>query len=570
METLPVETFQLVCSFCSLHTLAILRLVSKGFRDRVDGSITARRSHSTPSTSILAKGEHDTEACYVRVTISRQHDPITAVFNRYHPKHNYIEFVQLSEPVVIEGGPIPQQIQSQAHVFQDSTLGKLDLNLWQEQFLQFKNWAAPPPPPPPSSGEGSVPAPRRTARRSSITEASQILTTGHMIQQELSSGGPITPLAQTRPIRNAMSASLGTSNPSLATLPSRLPRDDQQQAQGQSYMARFARMVLGASATDSQLNQTRPGMSAAELIEEARQLIHSVEPEILSSRKQYKFTLSVGVHYIGDNDFIMKYTVSQDSSSRRLLKVDYIRASWKWITSGIPVRTDKTTSTHEDPLTVEDPFPEQRIGRIYAERSNRLLQEIKKQKIDKDLRGYLALDGYDLSVLPRTFISINLRSEPVLKWITRLDQDEPPQKSGDAGQVEALLDEGSSHPLNNPSGDDGTIDSDWEDLSSQGGKCQDKDKGKDREESVSEMRRQDEEDQEALEELVQSMKQNMGFLIARNVFEEMLTSRGYSRELVWKYGFIRRVLMGPVPNVEEAKLLVQKVIDSEGANRTQK
>ncbi|KAF9362608.1 hypothetical protein BGX34_005819 [Mortierella sp. NVP85] len=590
METLPVETFQLICSFCSLHVLASLRLVSKGFRDRVDGSLTARRSHAAPTIAI-PRDVHDTNGCYIRVTLNRLRDPITVVFDRYHLQHNYLEFVQHSEPAVLESlgtftvnaGPIPQMIQPQAtatNVYLESTLGKLDFNLWDEQRTQFKSVAPPSllstPVEGPATGESSASVMGRGGRRSSITQASLIRGTEHLLQQELSSSGPITPLAQTRPVRNAMTSSFGMSSSSSGVLPSTLPRDSHEQ--GESFMARFARMVLGSTATDSQLTQTLPGMSAAERIEEARQLMHTIEPEVLPSKKEYKFKLSEGAHYMGDNDFIMRYTIMQDALSRRLFKVDYIRVSWRWITSGIPVVTTKSISHHDDPMAMEDPFPQQRIGRIYAERYNRLLQEIRKQELDQFMRGKLAMEGYDASVLPRDFISIDLRSEPIVKWITRLDQDDIPRfqpldEPGEASPKEVLLDESSSRSLNIPLvTDDSTTDSDWEDLSLQGGDGQGKDRGKDNdkdeaihqvEEGSASKIRQDEEDREALEELLQSIKQNLGFLSARNILEEMLAAQGYSRDLIWKYGIVRRELMGAIPEIQHAKQLLQKIVSSE-------
>ncbi|KAK3822848.1 MAG: hypothetical protein J3Q66DRAFT_330262 [Benniella sp.] len=582
METLPVETFQLICSFCSLHVLASLRLVSKTFRDRVDGSLTARRSHAAP-TMAIPRDVHDTKGCYIRVTLNRLPDPITVVFDRYHLQHNYLEFVQHSEPAALKSstGPIPQMIQNQAtptNVYLESTLGKLDFNLWDEQRTLFRSVAPPSllstPVEGPATGESSASVTRQSGRRSSITQASLIRGTEHLLQQELSSSGPITPLAQTRPVRNAMTSAFGMSSSSPGVLPSALPRDNHEQ--GENFMARFARMVLGSTATDSQLTQTLPGMSAAERMEEARQLMHTIEPEVLPSKKEYKFKLSEGVHYMGDNDFIMKYTIMQDASSQRLFKVDYMRVSWRWITSGIPVVTTKSISHHDDPIAMEDPFPQQRIGRIYAERYNRLLQEIRKQELDQRMRGQLAMEGYDASVLPRDFISIDLRSEPIVKWITRLDQDDVSRSQvldepDEASPKEVLLDEGSSHPLNNPLvTDDSTTDSDWEDLSLQGGDGQGKEGGKDKDEAIHQVEdlsiskiRRDEEDQEALEELLQLIKQNLGFLSARNILEEMLAAQGYSRDLIWKYGIVRRELMGTIPEIQHAKQLLQKIISSE-------
>ncbi|KAF9400448.1 hypothetical protein BGX21_004284 [Mortierella sp. AD011] len=555
MNNLPVETFQVICSFCSLHVLANLRLVSKTFRDRVDGSLTARRSHATPRSAILPKGEHDQNACYIRVTLSRQHEPITVIYNRYNIRHNYLEFSQNSAPsAVVDGlGIVPTRAPESAtqNLYDDFSLGKLDLNLWEEQQKEaIASESRPSPPPSTTETTEMDPSanPGRRGRRSSITQASIIRGTEHHIGQEIASGGPITPLSHTRPVRNALASSFGIASPS-GTLASSLPRDHA--AQGDNYMVRFARMMLGSTGSGPQSAQTRPGMTAAELAEQARQLIHTVDPEVLSSKKQYKFILSPGVHFVGDNGFIMRYTISLDPTARLLLKVDYIRVSWKWVASGVPVMLKPRLNGglyFPDPMTREDPFPSQRIGGIYAERYNLLLMEIYNQEIDHRARGELALIGYDENVLSRDFISVNLLSQPVLAWITRIDNKrtwtKPLKERKETSDGDPL-------ELQDASSSSDSSDSDWEDLTSRG--------------DLKGPSTGDAEDQEALQELLRSIKYNMGYLTTRNIVEEMLAEKGYSRDLIWKYGIVRREMMGPVPEVAHAKQLLRKILASEAA-----
>ncbi|KAI1295692.1 hypothetical protein EDD11_007865 [Mortierella claussenii] len=632
MDSLPVEAFQLVCTFCSLHTLASLRLVSKAFRDRVDGSLTARRSHAAPKGIILPKGAHDRTACYVRITLNRQHQPITAVFDRYDPDHNYLEFKQLSDGAEIcrsgftttsiaTAPPEEEEVAAaadistgtavhaptdaggfvSAYLHQDFTLGRLDLNLWEQQQDSVASIASSSSSSPSSStavnnelsGQAQPTGPR-TRRRLSITQAGIIRGTEQEIENELASSGPITPLSQTRPVRHAMTSALSgslTASSSPATAPGGLPRDSP--VQGDNYMMRFARMILGSTGVGPQLAQTRPGMTAAELVEEARQLIHTVEPEVLSSKKQYKVWLSEGAHFIGDNDFILRYTVSKGSSPSLLLfKVDYIRVSWRWIMSGVPISIKakqagvRLSVDGMDPMTLQDPFPEQRMGRIYAERFNRLLQEIKRKEVSRHIRGELALMGYDASVLPREFISINLNSGPVLAWITRSVQagQRKAAKKSEGKEVEKeTLRSGHDHTTRN----DGASDSEpeWEDIlpqytSGRGkGKVADTEAGIVRSSASGEQHDHGQDDgdqcdedeakrdQEALNSLLQDLKDNMGYLTARNVVEEMLACQGYSRELIWKYGIVRREMMGTVPEVKQAKQWVQKIVYSEAAGQ---
>ncbi|KAF9359062.1 hypothetical protein BGX26_000239 [Mortierella sp. AD094] len=564
MDNLPVETFQLICSSCSLHVLANLRLVSKTFRDRVDGSLTSRRSHAVPRSAILPKGKHDQNACYVRVALNRQHEPITVIFNRYNIRHNYLEFSQNSTPSVVEGSGIvstPGSGSAAQNPYYDFSLGKLDLNLWEEQEKEAIALGSRPLAPP-STAETTATDPNdnvgRRGRRSSITQASIIRGTEHQIGQEIANSGPITPLSHTRPVRNALASSFGTAS-SSGTLASSLPWDNA--AQGDNYMMRFARMMLGSTGTGPRSAQTRPGMTAAELAEEARQLIHTVDPEVLSSKKQYKFNLSPGVHFIGDNGFIMRYTMSLDPAARLLFKVDYIRVSWRWAASGVPAVLKPRLEEGlyiADPMTLEDPFPEQRIGRIYAERFNLLLREINRQEISHRVRGELALVGFDEKVLPRDFISVNLLSQPVLAWITRIDNNGARTKA--QKERKETSQDASSSTQDEPQCDEDeschSSDADWEDLTSQsnGG-----------EGGLKVPSTGDAEDQEALQELLRSIKYNMGFLTARNIVEEMLAKEGYSRDLIWKYGIVRREMMGSVPEVAHAKQLLQKILASETA-----
>ncbi|KAG0049503.1 hypothetical protein BGZ83_005724 [Gryganskiella cystojenkinii] len=614
MNSLPLEAFQLICSYCSLHTLSYLRLVSKDFRDRVDGSLTARRSHAIPSTVIVPRGKHDHKACYIRISLNRQHDPITVVFNRYDPEHNFLEFVHLAgTPAAIEGtGLILSSATGNSTLSSaggdtstDFTLGKLDLNVWEEQ---QKERASSKSKDLSSTVDLESTGPRRQ-RRSSITEAGMIRTIDHQIEQELARPGPIPPLSQTRPVRATQVTALGSSAGSSSAIPSSNP-SVVPPAQGDNYMARFARMVLGSTGASSSIEQTRPGMSAAELAEEARRLFHTVEPEVLSYKKEYKFLLAEGTHYIGDNDFIMRYTVStqdpsdlavkesnsnnndndvvgqpgettmpsttattaeeQTTSQERsrfmhkkvMFKVDYIRVSWKWISSGaLPTMIPRQRAgvrlaeSLADPMTLEDLLPDLRVGRIYSARYNRVLQEIRQQEISTQIRGELAMLGYDASILPRDFISVNLRSEPILAWITR----ETPTKVDNAPL-----------PLQGMKTRD-TLDGvdenedPWQFVESEWSIKQKSIRINAPSVPFEQETEDDLEDQDALRTMVLDLRQNLGQLTGRNILEEMLVNRGYSRELIWKYGFARRGVMGPVPDKDVATQSLRKIIDSEGA-----
>ncbi|KAF9918259.1 hypothetical protein BX616_009722 [Lobosporangium transversale] len=569
MNSLPVETFQLVCSYCSLHVLANLRLVSREFRDLVDGSLTARRAFATPSNVIAPRSEHDPTACYIRIALNRQHSPITAIFDRYDPQHNYLEFVQ-SAPAAIEHSGFSPSAQGEAVTprapspYNDSTLGRLDLNLWEQQQQERAVATATASDAPEGPSPGSVQRPRS----SSIAPASFIRGTEQQIQNELTSSGPVTPLSQIRPIRHAQTSSFGMSSPPSSnligpgTISAGLPRDAANQSSSENYMTRFARMVLGTTGTGPQASQTMPGMSATQLIEEARQLIHTVESDIRTSKKQYKFLLTEGVHHVGDNGFIMRYTISQGASvpKKLLFTVNFIRVSWKWVSSGVLTNYTATTT---DLMTLEDPFPDQRLGRMYASRYNQLLREIKKRELDHYVRGELALDGYDVTLLPRDFISVNLVSAPVLAWITGWHQKNRRghQQTAKAApnELKANVEE-DGHEKEKVDGENDS-EAEWEEVTpySKLGKAIGEatiDKGM-------EKSKEDDEDRNALDNLLQSMKQQLGFLNSRNILEEMLAMQGYPRELVWKYGIVRREMMGSVPEVAQARQLLQKIINSE-------
>lgn len=613
MDSLPLEAFQLICSFCSLHALANLRLVSKSFLARVDGSLTARRTTARPAKVVAAKDKHDADACYIRVTLGREHDPINVVFDNYNQEHNYLEFVQRSPPALVGSSrlfnapittpssttsPTPTTITPtlRDENNSDHTRGRLDLNLWEQQ-LQSRSEATHKP---------ATPSPTASRpRRSSITQASVIRHTEYRMEQELATPGPITPVSQIQPVRNSHSSALGSPSTS-SSLSSSSPSNRNTSGQNESYMTRFARMILGEA------EPTTTGPSPVDLAEQARLLFHAVDNEALSAKKEYKFGLSEGVHYVGDQDFIMRYTITfglekpearspgataetqgetqeptqpsfadiinQDRPFRLMLHVDYIRVSWKWITCGAsPIKVKarqagvRVADSIVDPMAQEHPQPHLRIGGIYAERFNRLLQEIKKQDASRHIRSELAMLGYDASILPRGFLSVNMRSEPVLRWVTGeslehdLDQERQEQ---DPQQVEVLLDE--SEVIPKASHGDEDLDSDWEDLATPvstqiASKGRGKAKQEDSTKAVEPTTKESEmdKDQESLEETVLAMKNNLGHLTTRQVMEEMLANQGYSRELVWKYGIVRRDLMGGVPEPGRADQLLKKIIASE-------
>ncbi|KAG0088024.1 hypothetical protein BGZ92_006703 [Podila epicladia] len=593
-----------------LHALANLRLVSKSFLARVDGSLTARRTTARPAKVVAAKDKHDADACYIRVTLSREHEPINVVFDNYNQEHNYLEFVQRSPPALVGSSrlfntpittpssttsPTPTSITPtiRDENNSDHTRGRLDLNLWEQQ-LQSRTEATHKP--------ATLSPTASHTRRSSITQASVIRHTEYRMEQELATPGPITPVSQIQPVRNSLSSALGSSSTSSSSSSS-FPSSRNTPGQNESYMARFARMILGEA------EPTIKGPSTIDLAEQARLLFHTVD-EAPSARKEYKFGLSEGVHYVGDQDFIMRYTVTfglekpearspgatiedetqeqtqpsfadiinQERPFRLMLHVDYIRVSWKWITCGAsPIKVKarqagvRVAESIVDSMAQEHPLPHLRIGGIYAKRFNRLLKEIKKQDASRHIRSELAMLGYDASILPRGFLSVNMRSESVLRWVTGeflehdLDQERQEQ---DPQQVEVLLDESEAIPKASHGEED--LDSDWEDLAtpvsthidSKGkGKAKQDDLAKAVEPTTKESEM--EKDQVSLEETVLQMKNNLGHLTTRQILEEMLANQGYSRELVWKYGIVKRDLMGGVPEPGRADQLLKKIIASE-------
>ncbi|KAG0346890.1 hypothetical protein BG004_000581 [Podila humilis] len=610
MDPLPLEAFQLICSFCSLHALANLRLVSKSFLSRVDGSLTARRTTARPTKVIAPKDAHEADACYVRVSLGQVHDPINVIFDNYNEKYNYLEFVQGSQPALVGSSrlfflPVASAQGQQASAVpardldgnsQGYTLGRLDLNLWeQQQQLQLQQ----------QEHTSSAPP-------SSTTD------------QELAvSPGPITPLSQITPAMTASSfavASATSSSSSTSSSPGALSASSGTQNQG--YMARFARMILG----DDEGAVSEP--PTVDLSEKARQLFHSIDNETLSAKKQYRFGLEDGVHHVGDQDFIMRYTVSfrmekreedalatatnsasspsnqdpqqaptylnfadtisQQQPFRLMIHVDYLRVSWKWIICGSnPVKFKarqagvRLSKSILDPMAQEHPLPHLRIGGIYLDRFNRLLMEIRKQDASRHIRSELAMLGYDASILPRNYLSVNMRSEPVLRWVTgeydshpggapkHLDQF---HQKEEPRNLKTML-EGNVASQKTNQDDEDLVDSDWEDVAAPDSshleiKGSLNENGKEKEMEDVTIRDPSEEaeniaDQLALEVLVQDLKANLGYLTTRHVLEEILASQGYARELVWKYGIVRREMMGAVPEPSRVDQLLKKIVASE-------
>ncbi|KAF9096447.1 hypothetical protein BGX23_011272 [Mortierella sp. AD031] len=583
IEDLPAESFQHICSFCTLHELAVLRTVSKSIRDCVDDSLTSRTTFAEPTTKIKPKGTHDLRACYVRVTLQRTHQPINAVFSRYNKEHNYLEFTQRDTAGVDLSG-------------EDFTLGRLDFNNWGAQLLETtrSNRLAGP-----SSPEESASTAQQQGRprRSSITQAGVIRATQIHTEQELARGGPITPMPTTR---STLSSIFGSSSTAATTPPA---QPQQSTTAGTTIGQRLNHM---SQYVFSSLASTGPqtGMTTEQLSQEALRLFHTVEPEVLSSKKQYKFELSEGVHYLGDNDFIIRYTIkkapakedeekgkeestpttapttttaagtSTDSSDNFHLdrehlefKVDYIRASWRFISSGTPTRLDsiksKATSHARDDdseawRALLNPLPELRIGRMYAHRLNMVLEEVGRQNVSAYVRGELRDHAYDASLLPKKFIFANLRAEPVLRWITQ-EHFEGEQAQGQGQQ------QGGGGPVwANPWNDQEGADSDWEMVTSTATTTTSRQLSQYSLEAAKTER--DAHDREELTAMVKTLKQKTGYLTARNILEEMLACQGYSRDLIWKYGIVRREMMGPVPSQTQAKQWLKKIIDSETAS----
>ncbi|KAK3824297.1 MAG: hypothetical protein J3R72DRAFT_458277 [Linnemannia gamsii] len=586
MEDLPAEAFQHICRFCTIHELAALRTLSVRVRDLVDDSLTSRKTFAEPynhvesknkhSSSRQAKSEpkHNPHSCYVHITTKRNTEPITAVFTRYNKEHNYLEFTQ-KDPARVEID------------HDNSTLGQLDFSNWEQQLESAKeanNARVNALPPSPSSWDSMSTTSR--PRRSSITQAGPIRAAQIHMEQELNNGGPIPPIPTSRPIISSIfgssttpSAGTGTGTPAGGSV--------------FNHMTHYARNMFASTGSQT-------GMTTEQLTQEAMRRFHAVDNEVLPSKKQYKFDLTEGTHYIGDDDFIIRYTIkvvkpvkedckttstatntapaappADDLEYRDHLefKVDYIRASWRWIASGAPKSlrpssqpsTEVTTKKQENDIDMKDddesdddeddeqpwqtllnPLPDLRIGRMYARRFNMVLEEIGRQGVTPSVRGELRNLGYDASLFPNKFVYANLRDKHVLEWVTEKHFEEI-----DAAAIQKNAEEQKDRY------------DDWEMVESTSSSYQ---------LSMYRAERQREErdkaDKAELEKMVERLEDKQGYLTARNILEEMLACQGYSRDLIWKYGVVRREMMGPVPSQSEAKKLLTKVIDSEAASGT--
>ncbi|KAF9293162.1 hypothetical protein BGZ88_005721 [Linnemannia elongata] len=530
IESLPAEAFQHICGFCSLHQLATIRTVSKRIRDLVDDSLTARNTFANPTEEVLSKQKQDPLACFISISLKRTHQPITAVFTRYNKEHNYLEFTQR------DSATVDLDVDT-------STLGQLDFNNWEMQ-LNGRSKRA---------NESSSTALQQRPRRSSITQAGSIRASQTYMEQELANGGPIQSMPTNQPILSSFFGS--TPTPAAAPTPAATVR------QGFNHMAQYVMSTFASPAT---------GLTTEQREQEALRLFHSVENEVLSSKKQYRFVLTEGSHYIGDDDFIVRYTITkkepaedenaEPTQPQLEFKIDYIRASWRWISSGAPKspRSNKGKSTiGDDQRSLQDdrepwqtqlnPLPELRVGKMYAHRFNMLLEEIGRQKVSPGVRGQLRDLGYDASLFPKKFIYANLRDEHVLRWITQEHFEE-------ADREAAALKKAQEQERK-------TLHDDWEMVELMSTSQQ---LAQIRADRIKAEREKD--DKAALQEMVELLEEEKGYLTARNILEEMLACQGYSRDLIWKYGIVRRSMMGPVPSQTEAKKLLAKVIDSEAAN----
>ncbi|KAF8944923.1 hypothetical protein BGZ47_003507 [Haplosporangium gracile] len=535
IENLPAEAFQHICGFCSLHELAALRALSKRVRDLVDDSLTARNIFANPTEEVRSKQKQDPLACFISITLQRKHQPITAVFARYNKEHNYLEFTQRDTATVDID-------------IDTSTLGRLDFNNWEMQLNSLSKKA----------NESTSTAPQQRPRRASITQAGSIRASQTYMEQELANGGPIQPLSTRQPILSSFFGS--TSTPTATPAPAATVR------QGFNHMAQYVRSTFASAPS---------GLTTEQIQQEARRMFHAVDNEVLSSKKQYEFVLTEGSHFIGDDDFIIRYTItkkepveddtaasSETVSAQQLeFKIDFIRASWRWISSGAPksLRSNKGKARtggdqgrerpddHEPWQTQLNPLPELRLGKMYAHRFNMLLEEIGRQKVSPGVRGQLRDLGYDASLFPKKFIYANLRDEHVLRWITQEHFDK-------ADREAAALKKAQEQERK-------TLYDDWEMVESTSTSQQ---LAQIRADRIKADREKD--DRAELQEMVKLLEEEKGYLTARNILEEMLACQGYSKDLIWKYGVVRRNMMEPVPSQIEAKKLLTKVIDSEAAH----
>jgi hypothetical protein len=538
IEDLPPEAFQHICAFCSLHELAALRTLSKRIRDLVDASLTARNTFANPTEEVRNKQEQDPLACFIRITLQRKHQPITAVFARYNKEHNYLEFTQRDNATV--------DLETDT-----TTLGRLEFNNWEMQLKE-------------ASSSSSSTALQQRPRRASMTQGGSIRASQAYMEQELANGGPIQPMPTSQPI---LSSFFGSTPTPAAPTPAATVR------QGFNHMAQYVLSTFASAPP--------PGLTTEQIQQEARRMFHAVDNEVQSSKKQYKFVLTEGSHFIGDDEFIIRYTItkkepsddaaaptasgpdnSQPTPTRPQLefKIDYIRASWRWISSGAPksLRSRKSTATDGDQSrerqddrepwqTLWNTLPELRIGKMYAHRFNMLLEEIGRQKVSPGVRGQLRDLGYDASLFPKKFIYANLRDEHVLRWIT---QEHFEEEDRNAAALRTTQEQ-----------ERRTLYDDWEMVESMSASQQ---LAQLRDERIKAER--EKVDRAELRDMVEALEEEKGYLTARNILEEMLACQGYSRDLIWKYGVVRREMMGPVPSQTDAKKLLTKVVDSEAAH----
>ncbi|KAK3824285.1 MAG: hypothetical protein J3R72DRAFT_17473 [Linnemannia gamsii] len=620
---LPTEVFQHICRFCTLHELAAFRAVSKRARDMVDNSITSRKTFAEPHHGTIFGAKHNPYSCYVDISLAGRSRPFTAVFTRYNKEHNYFEFSQEH--------PDAARVKVED---EDSTLGQLYFSNWEHQLTSAKEARD-------ARVSASFPSSSSSLQDSnSITshpmiptfmQAGPIHAAEIHAEQELNSGELIPP----SPIFQAASIALfdfsetsllepgtllpaaDTPMPAAETAPPDTDADVPATGaflQGISHMTQYVMNTFASATSES-------GMGTEQFTQEATQRFSSIDGECLSSKKQYKFDLTEGAHYIGDDDFIIRYTIKNvhpamhiweeeeeenmvvvegedvemegvnvgtaaiidpaatlavASNHRHLeFKVDFIRASWRWTASGVPKSlrpgsqpsTVGTTKTQNQDLNKDDydedededdddeddrqpwqtlltPLPDLRSGRMYARRFNMVLEEIGRQSVTTSVLGELKNMGYYPSLFPNKFIYANLYDENILEWVT--------EKHFEDIDVLAALREAQEQK--------DQCDT-WETVEFTSASYQ---LSKYRTKRAKEIR--DKADRAVLEHMVELIKKNQGYLTARNILEEMLVYKGYSCDLIWKYGILRREMTGPVPSQAVASSLLTDVIVGDAAN----
>ncbi|KAF9971435.1 hypothetical protein BGZ73_005625 [Actinomortierella ambigua] len=463
------------------------------------------------------------------MTLGKGRVPMEIAFNGYNPKYNYLEFIQKSPPNIVS---VPQTT-----VSVPSSTQNINLTATTNPMVQY------------AVGE---------LRRQEDIEATSLgKLVLHSWEQD-KRDRDANPLCFNAATSTTSSAS-GTSSaerPRRGSIGQAYAQQKEEakedQANDAGYIGRLSRAFWGAtslggtngnsgnsgnsSASASNATNTSAAAAAAgnattpeSLIQAAQSRFYANDPELSPQDRQYKFDLRPGEHFLGDSDFMMKYTVGKPIDGERLFEVDYIRVSWKWILSGIgpiPGTGRRTPSSFHDvsptaAMSTPSASFKKRLGGIYTERVQRVIEEIQKQGVSKVVRGELAMQGYGEQILPRDYLSVNLHADPVVAWIMRTDPD---KLSGDRD--------------------------DWKDAETE-------DEGED-DEVVMVVKENDkvldvlqkieqDKDQQALEQMVGQMKGAMGYLTCRCVLEEMLASKGLSRSLVWSVGRVRRTLMDPVP-----------------------